>query len=404
MNAPDAILQLFELVSACQVPRQWEGRHLRLKLKDNVSCHLLRDLERSGFVIQFEELELNALFANDKINTLSAGIGIELQTPQIASQLAVVRSLDDLIMLPGVQSGELAPCAICDEHEFLAFNPGEPAPTAELQHLAEVIDFWQLLKTMCDHELEDGGLLFLGVRRVEIANGFTRKDLMPSQIPEIIKFTRDLDREEVRKEIFKSMLMDILVEQRPENAFSYLLANLKLFARRLKEGLAIYLSDRSPAKLQREAEGKALSYTEKLDKLLSAMETKSFTIPAALLLAYKEVQPGAPTWSGANCVVLVTTSLYFLTMIWAYSTQKELINQLSAAVSTFRQDLQLKGLDAENPVLKSVCPSLERRISHAIIASRIMCACAAFPLLLAGLQTQTSVAKPSPEVGVLRGF
>ncbi len=401
MNPEVTISRFRELLSAIHGDWTWDQGCLRVITKGELSCQLLRDLEPAGFTPLFDNESVTRAYETLNSNTLPTGCKVILKVPKRASKIAVVKSVDELIEMPAVQSGDLAAYIVCDAtciYSYVA-NDGAVADTDELRSLSQVIEFWNLLKEISDHQQEDGTLLFFSIRKVEVSIGFAKADLGGSEIPWILKFARDLDREEVRREIFKSMLAEMLVDQSPEKAFSFLLNSLKPFSRRLKEGLAVYLSDHSPAKLQKGAEEKALSYTEKIDKLVSGMEAKSLTIPAALLVAYKEAAAGEPLLMGGNLVVLVTAMLYLLTMVWAHFTQRDLVAQLDGTVMAFAEDLERKGLDADNPVLKSVCPSLKARIKYAGFATWVMCICAGLPLLCIILQIQFGAPKAKVEDG-----
>jgi len=162
----------------------------------------------------------------------------------------------------------------------------------------DALKLWQAFESQAEHAVQaTHHLLFFGIRKTEIAPRFSIKDLEDADIalPEISEFITNTDRKETRKEIFHSVLSEFLQYQDVDRAFSYLLRQSTMFARKLKEGLAIYLSEHSPEKLAQEARAKYLELVDKLEKIISGMEAKSLTIPAAVLLAVS--QPSIPATS-----------------------------------------------------------------------------------------------------------
>jgi hypothetical protein len=174
---------------------------------------------------------------------------------------------------------------------------------------------WNILQDHAEVEVENS-LLFFGIRRTEIAPGFTLDDLKEEIAAEAVRtFIQDTEGKKTRQTIFSSVLSEFLRDQKPGNAFPYLLRNSDMFDRRLKEGLAIYLAEHSPEKLAEQAREEALGFSEKLEKIIGGLETKSLSIPAAVLLAVKEVGPGAG-WTVINIIIAASAVTYGITM-WA---------------------------------------------------------------------------------------
>lgn len=360
----------------------WEEKRLDLRTTAEVSRDELVQLEDAGFVVDFESAADARLYAQRRLVSLASGSGVCLTVPQIASDLAVAPSFQAFLNLSGVTTDEPNAYVIWDGTTFCQFIRGSEVPPESPEKLVwyhQAIALWQLLKGCADHREESGTLLFLGARRVALDPGFGEDDFVANKISEILYFHSDQDRVDMRREILRSVLTDYLRDQVPEKAFRYLLKTTDLFSRRLKEGLAIYLSEHSPEKLQNEAEGCALGFSEKADKIVTGLEAKSLTIPAAVLLAFKEVSAGAG-FTLLNSVILGSTILYGVTMTWSHVTQKSLIEQLQKSVGHYITDIKEKGLGDSNRVLSDIFPRLNKRIGNAANASLAMCIFSWVPL------------------------
>jgi hypothetical protein len=175
-------------------------------------------------------------------------------------------------------------------------------------------------------------------------------------------------------------LSEFLQDQSCDRAFAYILRQSPLFARRLKEGLAIYLSEHSPEKLAEEAEAKYMELAEKLENIVGGMEAKSLTIPAAILLAVREADFGE-RFTTLNVIILISTALYSLTMIVVFISQKAILKWLKATLSKTNAKLRDKGLDDRNPILSESFVKLEERRIHSEWCSRFMVGFSFVPLV-----------------------
>ena len=90
------------------------------------------------------------------------------------------------------------------------------------------------------------------------------------------------------------------------------------------------------------------------------METKSLTIPAAVLLAVKEVQLGAH-WTTLNTMILAASLLYLLAMAVAHFSQSSTLELLRKTIAKTTSDLKAQGLANNNPVLTENFVNLESR-------------------------------------------
>jgi hypothetical protein len=147
-----------------------------------------------------------------------------------------------------------------------------------------------------------------------------------------------------------------------------LLRQSQLFAQRLAEGLAIYLSEHSPEKLSEKAIAKHFELAEKLEKVIGGMEAKSLTIPAAVLLATKEVTFGGG-WITLNTVIFISTVVYFAAMTVAHLSQLSMLGLLKKTISKAKLDLKEQGLDENNIILAESFRNLDKRSKNYTIAS-----------------------------------
>lgn len=385
MTIIETISAFQNLLSRCATEMRWNGAQLQLVLNDPIPSFQFKELEDVGFYADFVEQELNQRYIRTADEIIPAGSVLNLQVPRLASKLAIVRDVDDLMRLTGVKDGKLQAYVMCDTGRFQSHIKGQPTPTApaELKQFHDALNLWEMLVEWGDHTSAEGTILFFGLRLLEIAPGFEKRDLKDNDVVSIQQFKEEADRQEVRKAIFKSVLSELLRDQLPDRAFAYLLGKTSLFSLRLKEGLTIYLSEHSPEKLQQEAEKQLLEFSEKVEKLVSGLEAKSLTIPAALLVAFKEVAAGAGLTT-FNGVTLGTTVLYGATMTWSHITQSSLVNQIEKSVDHYITEIQMKGLNESNRALAELFPKLKTRIRHAGIASLVMCVCSWVPLVAVG--------------------
>ena len=374
------------VLDACQQPR-WSAdfKQITLVVSNEVSLGALRDLEQFDIFPSFPDRQLQREFSDGSDAKLRLGQSFTLDLPRIIQANVVVKNLAALLSIDSATVQLPFAYFLIKEEESgkpFCFTEGsslERAPTLVVRY-HRAIEFWDLIRSQVDHESNDTLLLF-GVRRIEIRPGFRVSDLT-SEIPvdEVSTFVNDseksdsekldsekpdcekLDSEKhkIRREIFRSVLSEFLSDQSPQDAFAYLLRKSDLFVQRLSEGWNIYLFNLSPKKLNQQAVAKHLELTEKLEKIISGMETKSLTIPAAVLLAVKEVQFGAH-WITLNTIILAASVLYLLAMTVAHFSQRSTLKLLERTITRTTSDLEEEGLARENLVLTDSFVNLESR-------------------------------------------
>lgn len=378
MSASEAIAGFKSLLAQCEPELRWQGRILSIKTSSMVSFQALRQLENDHFIFQLATDELNTDYVRGRSGDLPPGSAIEIEVPQQASRLAVIPNLRCLLECPGVVTGQLIAYVICDNGVFFSYCSEEPAAIASLpannRRFHEALSLWKLLQNWSDHVQDDGTILYFGLRRIAIDPGFSEVELPDdtNAIIEIEAFKDTQDRSDIRKEIFKTVLAEQLRDQNPDRAFACILKTTCVFARRLKESLAIYLSEHSPVRLQQEAEKRALEFSEKLEKLISGLELKSLTIAPALLVAFKESLPG----QGAvplNAVTFFAALIYGVSMTWGHHSQLSLMGQIKFVTEDYRDEVKNQGLSESNRALQKVFPDLLNRLKHALLASWVVC-------------------------------
>lgn len=384
---------LADVLGACNAPT-WSGSKDAVDLvvrRDSISFQTFRDLELCGVYAEkiYSPLDGSAQIAFNagKPGQLPSGAKFRLKLPRIVGECVVARDLDDLLSITStVYKAPRMYFLVCVGEPNATFCYLGPqcllnAPTAICRY-HEALRLWQTLEGQAEHCVTASRtLLFFGLRRTEIIPRFAVKDLAEDlAVDEIFDFIANQDRAETRKEIFRSVLSEFLQNQSPDRAFSYLLRQSVLFARRLKEGLAIYLSEHSPEWLAKAAQASYLGLAENLEKIVSGMEAKSLSIPAAVLLAVKEVEFGAK-WTTLNALILIATALYFVTMCFVFASQRAVLDMLKKTIQKSVNEFQEQGLDSNNPILSYSFSQLETRRSHTQLASRFILAFSVVPIL-----------------------
>lgn len=354
-----------------------------------VNFTVLRALEKEDFVVSFDDIEIQRSYDGGNVGNVMPGSSCKLAVPRRWDRLVVARNFDDLLSLPLAHEATPAAYVLCGVEQtssIITFVRGDdtgalPSPL-NLYHQA--LSLWETIKNLADHVNESGCILFFGIRRIELSPGFNKSDLHTLHwIAPILAFIADQDRKDTRREIFLAVLSDILRDQKPDQAFPYLLGNTQVLNRQLKEGMAIYLAEHSPEKLADEARASALSYSETLEKIIAGLEAKGLTIPAAILLAMKDVQPSGGL-SSANIMLLISLATFAGTMWVIHLSQHDLITQLRKTIEAAVTSLKRKGLDHENPVFTVKFEKLNSRSTRALTASSALRYASLAPLICVG--------------------
>jgi hypothetical protein len=380
MPVVEAIGAFRQVLESCSRPEWTEPDNIQLTVIGlPVPFALLRNLRDADLFASVEDRALQREFDEDREDQVANGKVINVRVPRTVNRFAVARDLKDLLSIPEAVTQEPAAYLFWDENArngvFSRVRGDALADAPEqVRHYHEALGFWKVLQDRADHiDSSNGNLLFFGIRRTEIAPGFGLEDIMDGvAVQEIEGFVGNLDRQETRYEILASVLSEFLRDQNPANAFPRLLRDSVTFARRLKEGMAIYLAEHSPEKLAEEGRVAGLELSEKLENLIASLEVKSLSIPVAILLAVKEVDQGAGM-TALNTVIAASAVGYALTMTFVHQSQKTLLELLKKTILNTKKELKDKGLDEANPILRETFGSLEKRRANASRGSSTMC-------------------------------
>lgn len=385
---------LVAVLAACDAP-EWiagNGFSIRLRVRsDGVDFETLRRLETAE-VYAHEVSGPDGASLLAKLSAAASGhvpVGgiLRLGLPRRMKHAVVASSLSDLLSVDSATWQ--VPASYCLLSEEFSGKPfwydgadGLRAAPTSVQRYHDAIGLWAIIEAHADHVVDGThNLLYLVVRRTEIAPRFVLSDLAaPIALPEISAFLAHSEQPRTRRDIFRSVLCGFVQDHKPEQAFGYLLRASDSFAGRLKEALAIYLADHSPQRLAGEAKARHLELAEKLEKVIGGLEAKSLTIPAAVLLAIKEVQFGMG-WTTLNSIILASTLLYLAAMTVAHLAQRSLLATLGHTISEAEADLNRKGLDNASPVLSVSFVNLGKRRVNSAWGSLAMFAFSWVPLL-----------------------
>jgi hypothetical protein len=377
-----------ELLRCCSDPQWIEADKIKLRVTaEGLSLALLRKLRAVDLFPSIENEDLQRALDRGTDDKVPKDCDINIRVPRMVDRLVVARDLQDLLSIPDAIVAEPRAYVFWDvnaRNGVFSHVRGEDlvGASAEVHHYHEALRFWQVLQNRADHtDISNGALLFFGIRRTQIIPGFGLADITAGiAIQEIEHFVGNLDRQETRREIFASVLSEFLRDQNPASAFPRLLRDSETFARRLKEGMAIYLAEHSPEKLAEEARVAGFELSEKLENLIASLEVKSLSIPVAILLAVKEVDQGAGI-TALNAVIAASALGYALTMTFVHQSQKTLLELLRTTIASTKKELRDKGLDEANPILREAFGALEKRRGNASKGSWTMCIFSWAPLL-----------------------
>ena len=380
------------VLAACDQPG-WSPDSSAINLRvieGPIPFKVLRDLESFEIfatnLVHSTKTTLQTLYDSGADGELPTDSVFTLRLPRVITRFVVAKNLSDLLSIPSATwrtphayflvKEEQSNVSFCFTDQ-LSLSTASPL----VAHYHKALQLWALLQTLADHSTDTQSLMFFGIRRTEIEPNYAIADLEDDiAFKEISEFISQEDRHETRTEIFRSVLSELLRDQKPERAFAYLLRVSSLFARRLTEGLAIYLSSNSPEKLNEEAVAKHFELAEKLEKVIGGMEAKSLTIPAAVLLAVKEVKFGGG-WVTLNTIILVSAALYFAAMTAAHLSQSAMLRLLKATIEKSTKDLRDQGLSDTNPVLAVSFKNLNLRQRNSTLGSWLMWIFSVGPLI-----------------------
>lgn len=381
-----------DILDACDEP-VWSPDNFSIQLKlirGTIRFDALRELETyelfaSGFT-HATDLTLQANYDAQSAGELPTDTTVTLRLPRVVSRSVVAKDLADLLSLPSATWQAPQNYFLVKEEEsgksFCFTEPSvlQTAPS-RVQRYHDALSLWTLLRSQADHSTETESIVFFGIRRIEIEPKYSLADLN-EDIPanQILKFVNEANPQNTQKEIFRSVLSEFLRDLKSDRAFSYLLARSSLFTRRLSEGLAIYMSEHSPEKLAQVAVAKHFELAEKLETVITGMETKSLTIPVAILLAVKEVKFGEG-WETLNTIIVISATLYLIAMTVAHFSQRSMLHLLKTTIADSTAELREQGLSETNEVLTESFQTLRQRRRNSNVGTWLMWAFSAAPLI-----------------------
>ena len=234
--------------------------------KTSLNFDELRSLRDFGLQTNLATQTEQRLFDSNGAGSVQAGSPIDLTVPRQWSKLVVARNMKDLLSFPN------AHVSVPAAYLLLELQKGESAASfvegdttdqlPPVQHrYHQAVELWNILKSCADHLNAEGNLMYFGPKPSEIMPGFDLEILERRQLwePGIRKFISDRDRLEVRQQIFRSCLGDLLRDTTPDHAFRTFLQSTDVFERHLREGMAMYLADNTPEKLATEGRASAMT-------------------------------------------------------------------------------------------------------------------------------------------------
>lgn len=405
MESKNVIAGLRQLWAASE-SRCWNGQTtLNVVLTRPVAFELLRDLSAADLIATCDDPAVQRALDTNRSGEAAARANITLHVPRTVDRLVVAEDLKDLLSLPRAQTQEPAAYVLVATRSngaFFEHTCGDDLTAAppDVRRYHDAIRLWRILEQRAQHhDSATGSLLFFGIRRTEVSPGFSIADLTDDvSTQQIEDFVNNEDGKATRAEIFASALSEFLRDHGAATCFTALLRGSSRFARRLNEGLAIYLAEHSPEKLAEEARTAGLGLSEKLEKIISGLETKSLSIPVALLLAVKDVEQGGG-FTAINAVIVAAALTYGATMTLVDQSQRALLSLLKTTIAATEKDLMSKGLSETNPVLKTTYQTLKNRCAAATKGSLLMCFASWTPLVC--VITAVVFGTPKPTAPVL---
>ena len=402
MSPREAITQMQHVLAQGRVT--WtSANELKLSIYNSaLNYDLLRPLIEFGLEVKLPTQQEQRVFDSGGIGCINAGSAVDMMLPRQWGKFVVAKDIDDLMSFASAHDSVPAAYLLLElwkGHPSASYVTGDAIkdlPSIQ-QRYHQAVELWNILRISADHLNAEGNLMFFGPKPSEIKPGFDRVNLehKPLWEPPIRKFICDPDRQEVRKQIFRSCLGDLLRDTTPEYAFRTFLQSTDVFERHLREGMAMYLADNTPEKLANDGRAQAMALSESLEKIIGGLEAKGLTVPAALLLAVKDMHPGTGV-VGLNAVIAASLFIFAATMFFIDRSQRALIRQLTTTIDDATGNLKRKGLDESNPVIKERLRTLRERALNAKHWSVVVCIVSFVPLLVVLYMSIYGVPLPAP--------
>lgn len=360
------------------------------------------ELALGGIYVTLHNSQAQVALNAKQPGSLRAGDRFTFTLPRQMDRLVVAESLASILQIRAAQTRLPAAYILLQSESnggffsYTAESKIEQAPVV-FQRYHAAIRLWTMLADIAEYTDEtNGDLLFFGTRRTILKPGFNLADLGgPIAVELFDKFFQDDDRKDARSEIFVCVLSEYLRDQDGDSAFRSVLRGTEVLARRLREGFAIYLAQHSPEKVAEAAKAASLTLSEKLEKIISSLETKSLSIPIALLLGVKDVESGLGA-TALNSVFIISGLIFAATMCLVHFSQLALLDVIRSMIESSEAEFKLKGLSENNEVLVVAFGSLKKRSKAAKGFSWLMAAASWVPLASIVGTVFLGVPKPTP--------
>lgn len=217
------------------------------------------------------------------------------------------------------------------------------SPTSTIMKYKSIIQLIQLLTEICDHSSQNGDnleLVYLTNKKLTISISYNI-DNMPILLGIIIlndKINQEPHREN-KRQIFKSILCESLINIPPQERFLHLTNNFDLYLQRFDDDYNLFTSEISVEKLKEEVTEKKVKFMDMLNNVIAEIQNKILTIPVALLLISTQLE-NKPNTYFKNTAILFSSYIFYLLINILVNNQRSTLKSIKTAFK--KSELQFK--------------------------------------------------------------
>lgn len=230
-------------------------------------------------------------------------------------------------------------------------SAGEPKPK-QIEQYERVLNVIDLLRIIRDHEAgaPRGRRRFIIFQREKlvIETRYTADDLVDvPDISALVPYLSDEAKNEQRRLIFKSTLVEALGSVPEGDRFIKLIGDLRGIITRFKRNYRLYVEQFSLEKLRAEFESLKLKYIQKLTAAVNEIGTKVITVPIAFILVAAGYSTDSP---GQNGVLLLGSFIYSVVISLFVHNQQDTLKRLDSEIDNSIERLRSSAPDSVDAI------------------------------------------------------
>ncbi|MFA8342946.1 MAG: hypothetical protein ACEPO8_08260 [Rhodothermaceae bacterium] len=209
--------------------------------------------------------------------------------------------------------------------------------TKKIQDYCSTINIIELIFSISDHVDKTGPertSIFLCKHKLEIPIDYEAENLVHSQL--YTTFIKNFDSEphiEQKIIILKNTIYDFVCNIPSKERLKNILDNFDFIIERYNDNYQLFISDISTETLTLELEAKKLEYVEKIHKIISDIQNKILTIPAALLILFTQFNHSGNEII-KNSGLLLTNLIFIIFIHLMLNNQEKALQSIIESVSS----------------------------------------------------------------------